>query len=790
MLKNYLKIAVRNLFKNRTYSFINIAGLAMGISVSVLILMFVMHEFSYDKFHKDHKRIYRVMAAVKMGDQTMQTFNFSAKLGPMLKQYNPQVVSQVRVRKVFQKVVIKNPDNSSQEFFENEFAFADPSFFSVFSFPLKEGRASDLNKPFTIIISERAAEKYFGNEDPLGKSLSFEGKHMMQVVGVAENPPSNSSLTFDFVASIATFPQLSERNKNDWEVAGAFNTYLLLDSDQSVSQVTKNIKREGARTNAFSAESEYHLENISSIHLGNNLADSSNSGLINIFIGVAGLILFLALFNYMSLTTARATLRAREVGVRKVVGAGRSGLVKQFYIESALLCSISFGLAFVLIKLLQDSFYSVMDIHIDSSFLFSPSFIGWVIGLLAVSSLIAGSYPAIILSGFAPLEVLKGRVMSSQGSAGVRRFFMVLQFTVSIALIISSLIVKTQLNYMQHKDLGFQKDQILTVPLSTSASKGFFAMKEEIRDMAGVKEVTTANSGLFKPYNMFFLENHKTKSSVGLVTMTVDANFVKTLGLKYSIKSENGTYQNRPHFLLNEVAVKELGLKKNPIGEKILENDEVAGVIKNFNFKSVQSNVEAFGLYVVSDTTNLLARDGAQGLLYVRLDPKADMEENVTAIGRIFKKYDMEKPYEYYFLDDAFNQTFKTEIRMSQMFTVFTGFAIFIACMGLFGLVAFTAEARTKEIGIRKVLGASVAGIVALLSRDFIKLIILAIILAVPIAYYFMEKWLQDFPYRIQIPVWIIAASGALSIVIALLTISFQSIKAALMDPATTLRGE
>ncbi|MCE7065629.1 ABC transporter permease [Dyadobacter sp. CY326] len=791
MLTNYLKIALRNLGRNKTYSFINIFGLASGMAVSVLILMFVMHEFSYDQFHVRHERIFRILATVKMGETDMQFNSFSTKLGPALKEYNPQVKDFVRLRSVVDKVVIKNPERPSEAFYEQNFMFADPSFFDVFSFDLLKGnKKSILEKPFDLVISERAAEKYFGDLDPIGKTLLYQGTHLMQITGVAKNPPSNSSFNFDFIASSTTFPALSEENKNAWEHAGAFSLYLLLDSKGSVAAVQKNIKREGNRTGAFDSEANYMLEAFATTHLGNNFNDSGNTKLISIFAGVAILILFLALFNYMSLTTARATLRAKEVGVRKVVGAGRSGLVKQFYIESVLVCVFAFALAFLFVQLLRQPFYDLLDLQIDASFLISPSFLGFLIVLLLVSALIAGSYPALILSGFAPLQVLKGRLGGSQGGTAVRRLFMVFQFTVSIALIICSLVVKSQLSFMQNKKLGLYKDQILTIPLSETVAKGFFPLRDEIRQQVGVQNVTVTNAGLFKGYNMWFIKNFTTKEDVGLANMVTDSQFMKTLGLQWKTEPAAGVMKNRNHVLINEAAVKELGIKGDPIGQVLGEKDEIAGIVKDFHFTALQNGIKAMELLIVSDTTNILNFPGQRGVLYARLDPKTDIQEKVALIGQIFKKYDKEKPFEYYFLDDAFNETFKTEIRMSKMFSVFTALAIFIACMGLFGLVTFTAETRTKEIGIRKVLGASVAAIVTLLSKDFVKLVLVAIVLAMPVAYYFMEKWLQDFTYKIQMPVWIFVVSGTLAIVIALVTISFQSIKAALMNPVESLKNE
>ena len=343
---------------------------------------------------------------------------------------------------------------------------------------------------------------------------------------------------------------------------------------------------------------------------------------------------------------------------------------------------------------------------------------------------------------------------------------------------------------MQTRELGFNKDQVLAIPITASLANNYFPLRNEIRDQAGVSGVSATNSGFFKGYNMLFVKNFTTKKDVGLITMTADNNFLKTFALKLKLAPPSGTFENRNYVLLNDAAIKELGISGSPIGQKLKDESEVAGIVSDFQYTSPQHGIRGMGLFIMSDTTNILKYTKSSGVLYVRLDPKSDTKANVENIGKIFKKHEGEKPFEYYFLDEAFNETFKTEMRMSKMFSAFTAVAIFIACMGLFGLVTFTAETRTKEIGIRKVLGASVAGIVALLSRDFLKLILLSIILSLPIAWYFMEKWLQDFAYRIQIPVWIYVAASAAAMIIALITISFQSIKAALINPVESLKSE
>ena len=790
MIKNYVKIALRNLWKSKVYSFINIVGLAMGMAVAILILMFVVHERSFDKFHGKGDRIYRILAKMDMDGRQMQTINFNANLAPFLKEATPQVEDFVRIKTAYNKVTIKNPENPTNLFFEQNFIFADDALFKVFSFKMKSQNGSEvLKKPFTMVISERAAVKYFGDRDPIGKTLLYEGEHLFQITGVAENPPSNSSINFDFVASVNTIPQMGKNQKSMWEEAGAFNTYLLLDSEKSVSRVEKNIVSAGNRTGVFDKESVYELEKFSKVHLENDFTNSGNTRLINIFAGIAALILCLALFNYMNLTTARSTLRAKEVGVRKVAGAGRSGLIQQFYTESILTCCMAFSLSFAFVALMRQPFYELLNLRIDASFLSSPTFIGILSAVFLLCAFLAGSYPALVLSGFAPIEVLKGRFAIKQRGSSLRKLFMVFQFSVSIALIVCSFIVQQQLSFMQNKKLGFYKDQMLCITLSGSIGKNYFSLKNELEALAGVEEVAVSNTGLFKGYNMFFEKNADTQKDISVIYSEVDPNFVNTFGLVWNTKPDGISWKNGNGVLLNEVAVNELGLKGNPIGQKVF-NRTITGILKDFHFTNVQEKVKATGLFVTSDTTNLLVDPQSSVVLFAKMDTKINIRNKIESIEKIYQKYAADKPFEYYFLDDAFNETFKTEIRMSRMFTVFTAFAIFIACMGLFGLVTFTAETRTREIGIRKVLGASIASVISMISKDFFKLVFISIVIAMPVAWYVMDKWLQDFAYKIEIALLPFAVAGVMILLITFLTVGFQSVKAALMNPVKSLKSD
>jgi putative ABC transport system permease protein len=792
MLRNYLKIAIRSLFRHKTYSLINILGLAAGICVSTLILMFVVHEHSYDRFHDRHQDIYRVLGKVKMGDNELQMNAFASGFAPAVAEGVPQVADYIRILPSYRNVAMAHPERNEEAILEKNILFADPSFFSVFSFLLEKGNAADaLRKPFTMVVSERAAVKYFGNTDVVGKALMYEGKHPIQITGVAQDPPSNSSLDFDFVISSATYPRLSEANRNNWDAgAGNFNVYLLLNAGGSKALVERSINRlESLKDIAGELKPQYALESLDDMHLGGAFNEAGNSKLIPIFTVAAIAVLLLALFNYMSLTTARATQRAREVGVRKVVGATRAGLGSQFYMESALVCVLAFGLGLLMVFYLSQPFYALLGLTIDTSFVISPYFLSFLAGLLILTALVAGSYPAFVLSGFAPLEVIKGRFTGNIGGVGVRRLFTVFQFVVSMVLIVGSLIVREQLAFMQKKELGFNKEQVLSIPLGPSMAANYIPFRNAVRQQAGVSGVTFANVGLFKGYNMFFIPNKITKKDISVAQMVVDEQFVKTLGLKWKTPPTTGTRRNKA--LLNELAVTELGIEGDPLGQQIREGMAVDGIVRNFDFSDVQHGAKAMMLSVAGDTTNMLRMPGAsRGILYVRMDAQTDIAGNVKSISRLFKKFDLETPFEYYFLDDAFNETFKNEMRLSGMFSLFTVLAIFIACMGLFGLITFTTETRTKEIGIRKVLGATAAGIIGMLSREFVVLVLISSVIAMPVAWYFMSHWLEDFAYRISVPIWVHFLTIGMVLIMTLLTVGFKAIHAAMINPAASLKND
>lgn len=799
MLRNYLIITFRNLWRHKLYGMLNIVGLATGMAVSILILLFVAHEFTYDQFHAKAPHIYRSLARLNFSGNKVQTTSMSAKFGPVIKAANPGILNFVRMREA-RRIVVKGDDQ--HRFFEPNFIFADSSLFSVFSFKLCHGNArTALARPGTVVISEAMAHKYFGEINALGKILTYDNKHTFVVTGVFQNIPSNSTIAFDFAGSFASLPAVEQAEAGgiiddddgipyNQEAIGAGNytTYFLLRPDVSATHVQATIAKVVKQSGREGGNESFLLEPLLSLHLGNNFGDFSNAKYVYVFLIISLAIMVLALVNYISLTTARATKRAKEVGVRKVLGANRGELARQFFSESVITCSLAFGLALLLVKGLQPLFYNLLHLRIDAGFLFSPVVLLTLGGLLVVCTLVAGSYPALVLSRFLPVEVLKGKFSMAQGGTWVRQTFMVFQFAVSVGLIVCSLVVQKQLDFLRNRKLGFNKEQVMVMPLDVSVGKQYAHIKNNIRQLTGISQVAAASSPLFEGYSMFFTKVPQTNEDVTLSFMQVDANFLQTLELDWQIEpTKDARLYSGQTIVINEAAARKLKITNQPIGQKLKlgQEKEIVGVLKDFNFTPLHKEVEPLFLSVVKDTVSM-----AGGCLFIRLDPGASLAQKITDIGKIYQQYESNIPFSYYFLDEAFNALYKAEDRLAKMFAAFTGFAIFIACLGLFGLVTFLAETRTKEIGIRKVLGATVTDITTLLSKDFLKLVLLANIIAGPAAWWAMHHWLQDFNYRIPIGWEVFAFAGLAALLIALLTISFQAIKAAVANPVKSLRSE
>lgn len=781
MLKSYLKIAFRSLIKNRTYSLVNILGLSVGISVSLIIFLYVSHEYSYDRFHTNANNVYRLLCKINYGGQEIQTTAMSVPFGPILKDNNPDVENYVRVLNA-ERALIQSDENHIN--FENRIAFCDTSFFSVFSFPVKQGNYKTLARPSTVIITEASAVKYFGSIDVIGKTITYNKSYPLEIVGVVENFPTNSTFQLDFIISFSTLGVIpSEKKAYEHQVAslGSIPTYVLIKNQLAVPKVITSI----AGFAKTSVDEKYGLEKFVDTHLGNNFRDSSNQQYLFLFTAVALIILALALINYMNLTTARATLRGKEVGVRKVIGARQANLAFQFYFESAIMTAIAFALAWVLLEFFLPIFLNILQIQIDKSFLTSAWFLLVVAVLFIGCIVMAGSYPSIILSKFKPVEVLKGRASGTWGNTWVRKGLTIAQFTASIALILITLGIQHQLTFLRNQKIGLNKEQIMVMSLGEESQAHYVALKNDLRNLSGVKEVAAASMPLYTTgHNAFFAKTPTTQEDVFILDMSIDENFISTLGMEWIEKPDTLA---KPGFIVNEAALEKLKITKSDVGIKF--NDQpINGIVKNFAYGSLREKIDGMVMSVKADTATSLTRYGYA--LYLRLDPKADLTDKVAAVQAVFKKYEGKRPFEYYFLDDAFDQLYKSEDRLSTIFSAFTAIAIVIACLGLFGLITFTAETRTKEIGIRKILGASIQNIFMLLSKDFLVLVLAGVALALPLAWWYLNDWLQQFSYKVEIPWWFALLAASSALVLSFITISSQAIKAAVSNPVDSLRSE
>lgn len=795
MFRNSFNIAWRNLVNNKLYSFINIGGLAVGISVCMLILLYVAHEMSFDRFHKNADRIVYPVMNLKEGEKEVSIDRMSYQTGPMLKEADPGIESYLRVKEINDNKVIENIAAPEKKFTERNIALADANFFDFFSFHLIQGdKRHVLVKPFTMVISRQAAIKYFGPADPVGQLLKFDNQYTFEVTGILADPPSNSSIHYDFIASMASLAGIKEESADiaDGRVeAGAFKTFLLLKKSGKASVTEKNLQQLAGMPEGKFSKFIYSLNKITDRH--RNYDNPANGKYQKIFSWVAVLILFLALINYMSLATARSATRSKEVGVRKVMGAGRSNIIKQFYIESGLYAVLAFLLAMLLFIMLRPAFYNLLQLKMDDSFVVSPYAFVIFAGLFLITVFISGSYPSLVLSSFKPVKVLYGRFSKQRGGSFIRRFFTVLQFSISVALIISSVIIYRQLNFFRTMDTGFQREHIVMIPYPKNISQHYLAFKRSIENTKGVESVATAASPMYGGIDMTGANSGNAKESILVSEMYVDQDFIKMLGMQWKLRpADEQQVAAKGQVVINEEMSRKLGLPADPVGQQVIvgrDSLRVAGVLKDFNFSSLHHKIEPLCLFVLNDTDSTWYADNGD-CLFVKINPHANIPALLGSIRNVYDRLDRQTPFEYSFIDEAFDAQYRAENRLLKVFGVFTAITIFIACLGLFGLAAFSAAQRTKEIGIRKVLGADVMNIITIISGNFIKPVFISIIIAMPLAWLFMNKWLQDFAYRTTISVWIFVLAALIALLIAVATVSFHAIKAAIANPVKSLRTE
>ncbi len=789
MVKNYFKIAWRNLFKSKSFTILNVVGLSTGMVCSILILLWVQNEVSYDKFHTDSNRIYRFI--VNSGD--FRTAVSSAGMGPDLKEELSEIEDVVRTTK-FQKVLF---EVNNKAFEESRFMYVDPNFLSFFDFPLLQGEKNlALKDPNTIVLTETMAKKFFGDENALGKIVNFNNSTNLEVTGVLKDLPSNSHFNFDFIASTETIAkQNGDFINKTW---GEFNYYSYFKLNEAVSFSESGVSDLESKINTIAEERfnkkifEFRLQPLEDIHLHSDLqldvAGHGNSQYVSIFFIVALFILFVACINFMNLSTARSAKRGREVGIRKAIGAHRSQLIAQFLSESILLSFISLILAVGLVFLVLPYFNEISGkaLSIDIT---KTDFWLSLLAIILVTGLFSGSYPALYLSKFNPIKVIQGNLKTSGRSLFFRNGLVTMQFVISAVLIVGTGVVYNQLNFIKEKNLGFNKSNMIIVPF-----RGEIENKQDALKAALLQNPLLENYSVFNdmPTNLdtgttdIDWEGKEQDDGLVIPTLGMDDKFISLFDIEVLAGrgfSEKFTINDK-NFVINETLMRLMGRDLNDIiGQKFVLNDisgNVIGVVKDFHFKPLQYNIEPLVLRQRDNNPRFLA-------IRTTID---QTEASLNALQSIHSKLNPAFPFSYSFLDADLENLYEGEQQMGTIFNILALLAIFISCLGIYGLSAFMAEQRIKEIGIRKVLGATTTSLVNLLSKDFLKLVVLALLISIPLSWYYLNEWLLTFAYHIKISWWIFASAGIMIIMITLLTVSYQSVKSAIANPIDSLRSE
>ncbi|MDB5242172.1 MAG: hypothetical protein JWP57_2797 [Spirosoma sp.] len=803
MLTSYLKITFRNLWKAKGYTAINIIGLAIGMACCLVIFLFVWDELHYDRFHTKADRIYRIVNQLSLDGRQLKMARTPPAYGPALKRTFPAVEQSVRIFEFGSKELVRYAD---KKFTEPDILLADSSFFDIFSFPLVQGdpiRA--LQGPNSLVLTQTTAHKYFGSQNPMGKLLTVSENLKFRVTGVMKDIPTQSHLKATMVGSFGALRGIVEPKRLESWGWQQFYTYIVLAKNQSPGPLQSSLPaflKRNAPTEAHG--NDYRLQPMTDIHLRSSdieydIAQKGNWQYVYSFAIVAFFTLLIACFNFMNLSTARSARRAKEVGVRKAIGAGPAQLIGQFLGESVLQTGLALLLALLLTLLVLPLINNWAGKSLSLGLVFNLPFMVGLLGMGLLVGLLAGSYPAFVLSAFRPVKVLKGDTSGTGQDAFLRKNLVVVQFVVSTILIIGAGIVFYQMRYIQRKNLGFTKEQLVSLPLLNKGMvQDIMAIKAELLQNPAIVGATACYGVPGGRFAGETIQIPGRKRGFSTNMFIVDHDYIPTMGMTMvagrNFSTEFGT-DIQEGFVVNETAVRELGWGKpaNAIGKAIhweqwipatpadsIKKGRVIGVVKDFNYKTIHQKIEPLVMQIVPM---------AYGNLVVRIRP----DQASVALDVLQAKWQAlagEWPFDYQFLDVQFANQYRTEQVFSSVFSLFTGLSLFITCLGLLGLASFTAEQRTKEIGVRKVLGASVLSIVGLLSKDFLTLVLIAIVIASPLSWWAMHKWLQGFAYKIDIEWWMFALAGLLAMGIALLTVSFQSVKAALMNPVKSLRSE
>ena len=804
MFKNYLTVAVRNLLRNKVYSIINIAGLSVGMACTILILLWVQYELSFDRFHKNADRIYRLTENWNLGATRGKWAVTNWPAGPTFQREYPEVIRAVRFRPLYNKVLCSY---KTEKFLIDGILFADDTVFDIFSFPLISGDpGTALSTAFSIVITEEIAKKLFGAEDPIGKIIKVGDDGGVTVTGVMQNVPPNSHLSFKALVSLETVfklnPEHAKKQMNSWAYGNINYTYLLLRENCNVNDLEKKFsahiaKQAQEQLRVLGGSIEYFLQPLTRIHLHSKLeldiAQRGDIAYVVSFTVIAVFILLIACINFMNLATARSANRAKEVGMRKVLGAQRGELIRQFIGESLLFSAISFILAVMLVELSLPLFRSLSGSNMSFQSITMPGLISGLFGIILIVGFAAGSYPALYLSAFQPVRVLKGTIATGTASSRFRGILVLVQFAVSVTLIIGTGIVLNQLRYMQNKPLGFENEHIVYFgPIGSDFKKSFETFKEAIQGYPEIAGVAFSSHipGDRPILELFLPEGFPPDQTRLMHQMSIDHEFIPAMGMEMAAGRNflpTASADPARAALINETAARRLGWT-DPVGKTIVSyrspgpvTKTIIGVVRDFHIESLHKEIGPFFIENnPSDFHRYLLIKIMSGNL------PATMEFMRIKWAEILPHI----PFDFSFLDESFGRQYQADKKLQAIFSNFGILAIFISCLGLFGLASFTTEKRTKEIGIRKALGASVSGIILMLSKEFTKWVLAANAIAWPLAYFTMKQWLQNFAYRTEIAVSTFILAGVLALVIALLTVGYRAIKAARANPVAALRYE
>ena len=808
MFKNYFLIAWRNLKNSKAFSFINISGLAIGLATCLLILLYVKDELSYDRYNEKADRIYRIDGDLKFAGNHFVIAVAPEPMGATMKRDYPEVEQTVHFRSYGGVLVRKGQQNIH----EDKVVYTDSTLFSVFTLPMIQGDpAHALAEPKSVVITEKTAMKYFNSTDVVGKYLVVNDTTNLKVTGVIKNVPSQSHFNFDFF--ISGNKSIAKWELGDW-LSNNFNTYILLKKGADARRLEARMPQMVDKYMVPVAQAimhvdidqftksgnyiKYSLTPVTAIHLHSNktaeMDANGNIQYVYIFSTIAVFILLIACINFMNLSTARSAGRAKEVGVRKVLGSTRQSLIRQFLMESMLVCFIALVMSVLIAITLLPLFNQLASKELSPVLFISPWVLASLLGLTVVVGFLAGSYPALFLSAFRPAQVLKGKIAAGFKSGWLRSSLVVFQFTISVILMVGTIVIYRQLNYIRNKDIGYNRNQVLIIQNTNALGSQAAAFREEVLKMNGAQSATMTGFLPTAPwrtdYPLFPVPTTDASKAASMQIWNVDENYIPTLGMRM-VQGRNFSRDfltDSTGIIINESAARLLGFRQavnkdlyslDNFPAKDLTHLHIIGVVKDFNFNSLHEEVSPLAMRWRKEN----------GSIAVRIATK-NIPGLIEQIENKWRAMAPSQPFNYTFMDQDFNKTYRSEQQTGGLFITFATLAIFIACLGLLGLAMFTAEQRTREIGIRKVLGASVGGILGLLTKDFLKLVVLSILVASPLAWWMMSKWLQDFAYRTSISWTVFAMATGAALVTAVATISVQALKSAMANPVKSLRTE